>query len=280
MKKSLIKIIIFTLLFSSLPIKILAEESSIENNNVSATKIDQQDIVEIAHELNVENSSNLEMQSLESDNDTSITTNLDNSDLEAFVEINFNHKSEELTVNSKFELEPGKEEIKNYNLFVHDVNGDDILATLIDQETGDVYNIDSTEIHASIAPAIPVLVAFLGKFGIKWLMKKFGKKAIKSAVKDLNKQLKKKSLGKGSTGRTKARNLEEQIAMKSVLSNPLKGARQVVPASKMKDKRWPGKKGWVKMQRIIEVDRGRKKINIHFNYNKKTKKFDDFKFKN
>ncbi|MCO7125906.1 hypothetical protein NIE88_08985 [Sporolactobacillus shoreicorticis] len=65
--------------------------------------------------------------------------------------------------------------------------------------------------------------------------------------------------------------------MKEVKSNPLKGARQVVSSSKMNDKRWPGKKGWVKMQRVVKTTKG--KIIIHFNYNKKTKKFADFKYK-
>ncbi|WP_253291373.1 hypothetical protein [Virgibacillus proomii] len=66
--------------------------------------------------------------------------------------------------------------------------------------------------------------------------------------------------------------------MKSVLSNPLKGAKEILPSKKMTDKRWPGKKGWVKMQRTFKV-KGSKTITIHFNYNKKTKKFDDFKYK-
>lgn len=66
--------------------------------------------------------------------------------------------------------------------------------------------------------------------------------------------------------------------MKSVLSNPLKGAKEILPSKKLTDKRWSGKKGWVKMQRTFKV-KGSKTITIHFNYNKKTKKFNDFKYK-
>ncbi|PLR80095.1 hypothetical protein CVD25_23095 [Bacillus canaveralius] len=65
--------------------------------------------------------------------------------------------------------------------------------------------------------------------------------------------------------------------MKQVLSNPLAGAREVVSRSKMKDKRWLGSEGWVKMQRIVKTSKGN--INIHFNYNTRTRKYDDFKFK-
>jgi len=82
---------------------------------------------------------------------------------------------------------------------------------------------------------------------------------------------------KRSTGRRSAHNLLEQLAMKEVRSNPLKGAKQIVSRSKMNDKRWPGKKGWVKMQRVIRTSKG--KIVIHFNYNTRTHKFADFKFK-
>jgi peptidoglycan hydrolase-like protein with peptidoglycan-binding domain len=88
--------------------------------------------------------------------------------------------------------------------------------------------------------------------------------------------MKKKSLGRGSTGRTTPNNLDEQLAMKEVLSNPLDGAT-AVPTKNMNDPRWLGSEGWVKMQKFIKTSNG--KINIHFNYNTKTGKFDDFKFK-
>ena len=86
-----------------------------------------------------------------------------------------------------------------------------------------------------------------------------------------------KSLGKGSTGRTVANSLDEQLAMKEVLSNPLDGAEHL-RKFKMGDSRWLSGDGWQKMQRIIQTSDGTK-INIHFNYNKLTGGFDDFKFK-
>jgi len=46
----------------------------------------------------------------------------------------------------------------------------------------------------------------------------------------------------------------------------------------MGDSRWLSGDGWQKMQRIIQTSDGTK-INIHFNYNKLTGGFDDFKFK-
>ncbi|MBD7906999.1 MULTISPECIES: DNRLRE domain-containing protein [Sporosarcina] len=127
-------------------------------------------------------------------------------------------------------------------------------------------------------PLIIVLIYVGGRQVVKKVAKSLLKKSMKDATKALKNQMKKKSLGRGSTGRTTPNNLEEQLAMKEILSNPLKGAKEVVGKKKMNDKRWPGSEGWVKMQRTIKT--GKKgTINIHFNYNIKTGKFDDFKFK-
>jgi RHS repeat-associated protein len=87
-----------------------------------------------------------------------------------------------------------------------------------------------------------------------------------------------KSLGRGSTGRTLAKTLNEQLAMKEILSNPLKGA-EYLRSINMNDSRWLAKDGWQKMQRVIKTSDG-KKIIIHFHYNKHTSAFDDFKFIN
>ncbi|WP_169713823.1 hypothetical protein [Paludifilum halophilum] len=56
-------------------------------------------------------------------------------------------------------------------------------------------------------------------------------------LKDLMQQ---KSLGRGSTGRTTPNNLNEQLAMKEVLSDPLKGAKELKSLT-MTDSRWPAR---------------------------------------
>jgi len=83
--------------------------------------------------------------------------------------------------------------------------------------------------------------------------------------------------GKGSTGRVEARNLNEQLAMKQVISNPLEGAKQLKNVV-MNDPRWLASDGWVKMSNVVRLNDGTK-IDIHFVYNTVTKVFDDFKFK-
>jgi hypothetical protein len=80
--------------------------------------------------------------------------------------------------------------------------------------------------------------------------------------------------GAGKTGRNIPNNLNEQLAMKQVQSDPLNGATKI--PIQLKDTRWPSNEGWAKMQNIIETSEG--KVTIHFNYNANTGAMADFKF--
>ena len=106
--------------------------------------------------------------------------------------------------------------------------------------------------------------------GMKWGAesgKNFNRKGIGNPVK---------VLGRGSTGRTEPKNLQEQLAMHEVMSNPLENAVEL--KLKMGDTRWHSSEGWVKMEKKVSTSSG-KNINIHYVYNKTTGEFDDFKFK-
>lgn len=83
------------------------------------------------------------------------------------------------------------------------------------------------------------------------------------------------SVGSESTGRTTPNNLNEQLAMDQVKSNPMDGAKQV--PIKLNDSRWPSSDGWVKMENAVKTSNGN--VTVHFNYNTKTGAFADFKFK-
>jgi hypothetical protein len=73
----------------------------------------------------------------------------------------------------------------------------------------------------------------------------------------------------GSTGRSEPRNIREQVAMHSAMSKPENGIPTSVPLS---DKRWRREEGWVKMAQNVNG------VEIHYNMNKNTKQYDDFKF--
>jgi hypothetical protein len=85
------------------------------------------------------------------------------------------------------------------------------------------------------------------------------------------------SMGGASTGRTEPNSQAEAMIMDVVKQNPTIGT-EVVMKEPMKDPRWPGADGWVKMQEVARSPDGRS-ITIHWVYNKKTGQADDFKFK-
>ena len=156
-------------------------------------------------------------------------------------------------------------------------------------ETG--YRIDGTpanDIEKAIAPYVPWIAPIqdvtagiadrqVAKYnssvptgnGMKW-----GAESGKNNRKGIGNPV--DILGIGSTGRTEPKNLQEQLAMHEVMSNPLENAVEL--KLKMGDTRWHSSEGWVKMEKKVSTSSG-KNINIHYVYNKTTGEFDDFKFK-
>ncbi|KAK1183177.1 polymorphic toxin-type HINT domain-containing protein [Streptomyces sp. NBS 14/10] len=86
-----------------------------------------------------------------------------------------------------------------------------------------------------------------------------------------------KPLGRGSTGRTAPNSLNEQLAMETVMANPMAG--RVIPLKKgMTDPRWMGSDGWVKMTRRVNMG-AEGDVEIHYVMNTITGHVDDYKFK-
>ena len=79
------------------------------------------------------------------------------------------------------------------------------------------------------------------------------------------------SVSQGSTGRTMALSLREQLAMAQARSNPASG--MVLQNIRMTDPRWPASAGWVKMSQNING------MEIHYVFNRVLRIADDFKFK-
>ena len=94
----------------------------------------------------------------------------------------------------------------------------------------------------------------------------------------VNDKIKIAGLGHSKDARYEAANLNEKLAMKQVMSNPLEGAKEIPGIIMKGNTPWPATDGWVKMQNTVVLS-GNKKIEIHFVYNVLTGYFDDFKFK-
>jgi RHS repeat-associated protein len=133
---------------------------------------------------------------------------------------------------------------------------------IFDGANAAIYSLEGDYKNAAISSAAMIPFIGWGAVGLK------GYKAYK-----ITKAL--VPLGLGSTGRTAAKNLVEQMAMKEILANPHLGTRIM---EGMKDARWPG---WTKMEYKIKTSEGVNAV-IHYmgEWNSGVlKAVDDFKFK-
>ncbi|ADC52387.1 MafB-related protein (plasmid) [Alkalihalophilus pseudofirmus OF4] len=67
-----------------------------------------------------------------------------------------------------------------YDVIVHESEEDVFIATFVNQESGEIYDMDTTELEASALPL--VIVAAVARHGIQYAIKKYGKKAAQNAV--------------------------------------------------------------------------------------------------
>lgn len=249
-----------------------------ENSSEEVTEINSDEANQVVEDtIEDEVSDVVETMAVVDDTETIVETQIESEEISADGSLLIDNESDEITFDFSTEDEAGEVIKQTYRVILNSITEEDFNATLINVETGEVLEVDSTELQASVIPVVAVLVGFLVRWGISWVIKQFGKAALKSAVKDIGKKIAKKSLGKGSTGRQVANDLVEEIFMEHVLSNPLDGATEL-KSIKLSDKRWHHSDGWVKMERKLKTKEGQNVV-IHFVYNKKTKKFDDFKYK-
>ncbi len=90
-------------------------------------------------------------------------------------------ETEDINVSGEVKDENGETTYQNYDVIVHDVEGEKFIATFIDTESGDTVEIDTTQMTASALPII--IVAAVARYGISYAIKKYGKKAAQSAIK-------------------------------------------------------------------------------------------------
>jgi RHS repeat-associated protein len=131
--------------------------------------------------------------------------------------------------------------------------------------------INTVETIADPQPLINYIIENPGKFVGRFTYEVAKYAAIVLTVRA---QLRNRISSRGSTGRTQPHNLNEKLAMDQVKADPLKNATNLSETKglKMSDQRWSAEKGWAKYSKNVNG------VEIHFNYNKNTGEFDDFKF--
>ncbi|WP_342550457.1 SAR2788 family putative toxin [Lysinibacillus sp. FSL M8-0216] len=80
-------------------------------------------------------------------------------------------------------LDDNNEQVdKSYFVNVHQYDEDKLIATLVDSETGETMDLNTTELHASV---IPVVIAAIISVGVRAALRWLSKEAIKAAVRKL-----------------------------------------------------------------------------------------------
>lgn len=235
MKKTLIKILVFTLVLSGvLPGIASAEsnESKIESDNkFIGVEENTNDVyeVDIEKEFGVDLEENIEMAVEENQDEVNVTTELETENGNVQTDMNINEETGEIKVTGITELENGEKEINNYNVLIEEIEGTDFKATFVDQKTGEYYKISTIEAQASIVPAI--IIGVVAKFGIKWAIKKYGKKLIiktfkKTAIKQAIKKVSKFSVSNKHLSNAGGRYRKFNTTSKSKVNKWIKEALQ------------------------------------------------------
>ncbi|TDL88715.1 hypothetical protein E2R55_16225 [Vibrio vulnificus] len=162
-----------------------AEES---NNDIVEYKVD------VEKELGVDKDSLQMIVSEYSDKEMSISSHLESEGLEITSDMYINTDTGDITLSGVSSLENGEVNSQNYKLFFHDIQGENFIATAVDQSTGEIYEINTIDAQASVLPALVIGVVL--KEGAKWAIKKYGPKllistfsraAISAAIKNIGK---------------------------------------------------------------------------------------------
>lgn len=235
MKKTLIRILIFTLVLSGV-LPGFASAETIENKIENDTKtVGIEENTNKAYEVNVEKEfgvaleKDIEMAVEENSDEVNVTTKLEAENTNIQTDMNINQETGEITVTGIRELENGEKEINHYNVLIEEIEGTDFKATFVDQKTGEHYKISTLEAQASIVPAI--IVGVVAKFGIKWAIKKYGKKLIiktfkKTAIKQAIKKVSKFSVSNKHLSNAGGRYRKFNTTSKSKVNKWIKEALQ------------------------------------------------------
>ncbi|AYA78105.1 cytotoxin [Bacillus sp. Y1] len=191
MKKLLIKFIITAMVLSFFPN--LGHANSLSNQDINQEEILidsslEQEIdssIEEETDIDIEEELNLEVE--DTNEEIIVTSELETEEFEVEADVYLDTDTEEIEVLGTFTDEYGETTDVNFNVTVIESDEEKFKAIFIDKETGEEIKYDSTEISASILPAVGVVVAFIARWGVQKAIQHFGKKALKEVAKKITK---------------------------------------------------------------------------------------------
>lgn len=179
MKKNIIRLIILMILLSIIP----------NFDNVYADSNYQSDVIEINTEEIVQEMSEdfgadiaeqLDMDAKIINKETLIVeSEIETEDFTVSTDVEYSLDDGFITVDGIYE-DNGERFTQSFDVIAHHVDGEEFIATFIDQETGEIYDINTIEAQASAWPAI--IIAIVARYGINYAIKKYGKKQVTNVI--------------------------------------------------------------------------------------------------
>ncbi|MFP7473385.1 SAR2788 family putative toxin [Niallia taxi] len=171
-KKIISILLVITLVFSSIPSisKVFAEGDNLE----------------------ISNNENFEVVE---DSNKEITVEATVPEENAVVEASFDKINSEFTITSQEEDKDGNLVEKEYNVLIETATDEELIATFIDKETGEEYNVNTNEFKTSLVWLIPIgvvlgeaLIAHLISAGLAVVIAGITYTAVKEVAKELKKK--------------------------------------------------------------------------------------------
>ncbi|MCY9014908.1 SAR2788 family putative toxin [Bacillus inaquosorum] len=161
------------------------EEELIDTDETLTETIDSDQIDSETEEIFGESidDSNVELESDINGNEATIQTNIETDDLSVDGELELDLDTSSMVVSAEAEDDSGEVFNGEFNVELQDINDDgDFIATVTDTKTGEEFNVNTAEVHASWYPLVWIAIV-VARIGIKQAIKKFGKTSVKQATK-------------------------------------------------------------------------------------------------
>lgn len=177
LKKILSVVIALGMIFTILPNYHTIKASEVTNGEEEL--IAEELVEELTEEFSEIEDNELTINSINADTDSlevEIELNTDDYEMNMAIEVD---DSAEMDISGKVVTEDGQTINQDYHVTVEKSLDDIFIATFVDKKSGEVYNVNTTELQASALPLIPILIVVARVAAPKVI--KYGSKIFKKA---------------------------------------------------------------------------------------------------
>lgn len=196
MKKVLLTLLLSIFIFSNIAPHLASAYSESNHNTMEEiNQVDVNEAEEVAEEVIGEGTNDIEIESTTEDDIGIIDTTIESEDTTVESTLEVDLENDDMSITTEIQDENGDVLQQDFDVIVTEIDGEDFTAVLIDPESGEEYEINTTELQASWAPLVLIAI-HVARYGIKYAIKKYGKSVANKAVKKYGKKATAKDLTK------------------------------------------------------------------------------------